>query len=124
MSNESPIGGCASQCTLSEQWTDTTVVIGCAGVIDMATGPELERKIESALEKRPKSMIADLTLVTFLASYGMNALIDTYHLCADTIDFSVVADGPVTKRPMQLIGITDLLTVHATLNDALGAVAA
>ena len=107
-----------------ERWSDTTVIIGFAGVLDMLTAPELERRIAIALEKRPTSMIVDLTHVDFLASHGMNVLVATHRRCSGTTDFAVVADGHVTRRPMQLIGLTDILTVHATLDDALGTVAA
>jgi anti-anti-sigma factor len=107
-----------------EHWSNSTVVLGCAGVLDMITAPDLERRIASALEKRPTSLIVDLTQVTFLASHGMNVLVATHRRCADGAEFAVVADGHVTRRPMQLIGLTEILTVHPTLDDALGKVAA
>lgn len=113
-----------TECSVVEHWSDTTVIIGVAGVLDMLTAPELERRIASALEKRPTSMIVDLTHVDFLASHGMNVLVATHRLCSGTTEFAVVADGHVTRRPMQLIGLTDIFAVRGTLTDALGTVAA
>lgn len=113
-----------AQCNVVEHWTNTTVILGCAGVLDMVTAPELERRVEIALEKHPTSLIVDLTHVEFLASHGMNVLVATQRRCPAGTEFAVVADGHVTMRPMQLIGLTELLTVHATLDDALGKVAA
>lgn len=109
--------------TVSEQWSDTTVILGCAGALDMLTAPALEERIAVALDKQPKSMIVDLTLTTFLASHGMNVLVAAHYRC-DTTVFAIVADGHVTKRPMQLTGLTSVMTVHDTLGDALGNVAA
>ena len=113
-----------AECTVVEEWSNTTVIVSFAGVLDMLSAPELERRIAGALEKRPTSMIVDLTQVNFLASHGMNVLVATHRRCSGTTEFAVVADGHVTRRPMQLIGLTDILTVHATLGDALGTVAA
>ena len=109
--------------SVSEHWSDTTVILGCAGALDMLTAPQLEERIAVALDKRPKSMIVDLTATTFLASHGMNALLSAHYHCAETV-FAIVADGHVTWRPMQLTGLTDIMTVHATLGDALSNLAA
>ena len=108
-----------SQVMVDDHWDDTTVILSCTGTLDMLTAPELERRIASALDKRPTAVIVDLSGVDFLASHGMSVLVATAELCASTIAFSVVADGPATSRPMQLIGLTDLVTMHATLSDAL-----
>ncbi|CAN5208348.1 STAS domain-containing protein [soil metagenome] len=110
-----------SQCSFSELWNDDTVIIACAGVLDMCTAPDFERRIAHALQEHPKSIVVDLTLVSFLASHGINVLVDTQRVCSNDIEFVVVADGPVTWRPMHLIGITEILTVRATVDDALAA---
>lgn len=98
---------------------DTTVIITCAGVIDMATAPDLERHIALALEKRPASIIVDLTQTELLTSHGMHILAATHAHCAPTIRFAVVADGPGTSRPMKVVGLTDIITLHATLDEAM-----
>ena len=66
-------------------------------------------------------MIVDLTNVDFLASQGMSVLIATHELCSGTTEFAVVAHGSATSRPMQLIGLTDIITVHATMDQAIEA---
>ena len=109
--------------TVSEHWCDTTVILDCAGVLDMLTAPELETRIAIALDKQPTSMIVDLTPTTFLASHGINVLVTAHYRCANTV-FAVVADGYATWRPLQLTGLIGILTVHATLGDALGNLAA
>jgi anti-anti-sigma factor len=125
MSTHIPSGIHRTGLVVSEHWSERTVILGCAGVLDMLTAPDLEGRIVIALDKQPKSMIVDLTLTTFLASCGMNVLVGTHQRChSTTTDFAVVADGHVTKRPMELVGLTDILTVHATLGEALGTLAA
>jgi anti-sigma B factor antagonist len=102
-------------CVCTEAWHGMTVVISCSGTVDLFTADELERQIATALIKQPSAMVIDLTDVDFLASRGMSVLIDTHEQLAATIPLAVVADGPATSRPMTLIGLTDIITVRATL---------
>jgi anti-sigma B factor antagonist len=106
-------------CIIDDRWFDTTVVLCCSGVLDMVTAPLLERHITATLAKKPTAMIIDLTDVEFLASAGMGVLIATNDQVSSSIAFSVVADGPVTSRPMRLIGLDQLVTMHPTLQAAL-----
>ena len=108
-----------SPCTVSADWQDTTVIIRCAGVLDMLTSPQLEREIATALGKQPTSLIVDLTEVDFLASCGMSALIGCHDECTPKVRFTVVADGPATSRPMELIGLTSIIDVCPTLEAAM-----
>ena len=124
MSNPSGTASKRVECIVDERWQETTVIVTCTGVIDMLTAPDLERRLATALEAKPTSMIVDLTNVDFLASQGMSVLIATHELCSDSTEFVVVADGSATSRPMRLIGLTDIITVHATMDEALEAQAA
>ncbi len=53
------------QCMVDDHWDDTTVIVSCTGTLDMLAAPELERRIASALDKRPTAMILDLSGVDF-----------------------------------------------------------
>jgi anti-sigma B factor antagonist len=108
-----------TQCAFEQQWFDTTVVISCAGEIDSLTSPAFEHEIASAMEKQPAAMIVDMTDVDFLGSCGMGVLVDTNDRITPDVAFAVVADGPVTRRPMTLIGLSEILTIHPTLEAAL-----
>jgi anti-anti-sigma factor len=103
----------------AQTWQDTTVVIGCSGVVDMLTVADLTQVIATALEKQPTAMIIDLTEVTFFASCGMATLVDTQDRLPQGVPLVVVADGPVTRRPLELIGLAAVLTIRPTLDDAL-----
>ncbi|CAN5116858.1 STAS domain-containing protein [soil metagenome] len=108
------------QCLIHDEWRGRRVVISCAGIVDMLTAPELEQRIAKALALDPTAMVVDLTLIDFFASRGMGVLVDTHDQCsAAGVRFAVVADGPVTHRPLTLMGLTDILNVHLTLDSAL-----
>ena len=55
----------------------------------------------------------------FLASAGMGVLIAAQDELAPAIRFAVVADGPATSRPLKLVGVTDVVDLYATLDEAL-----
>ena len=110
---------CSSECVYAEHWYDDVVVIGCSGVVDMLTAPELERRVAVAMSKQPSALIIDLTAVDFLASHGLSVLVGTHDRVSPEVAFVVVADGPATSRPMTLTGLTDIITVQASLSVAL-----
>jgi anti-sigma B factor antagonist len=107
------------ECLIHDEWRGKAVIISIAGVIDMLTAPELEQRIDAAMAEGPTAMIVDLTLVDFFSSRGMGVLIATHDRCSPTIRFAVVAEGPVTHRPLTLMGLTEILNVHPGLDDAL-----
>lgn len=106
------------QCLIDEQWREDTVILACSGVIDMLTAPELQRRIVEVLAKHPAAMIVDLTDVEFLASHGMSVLVTANDSCIGTTSFTVVADGPTTRRPMQIVGLDQMMRMVPTLDDA------
>jgi anti-anti-sigma factor len=112
-----------SQLVVDLDWQGTTVALHCAGVVDMLTAPDLERRISEALVQNPSAMIIDLTLVDFISSGGLWVLLDTHKKRSSTMTLAVVADGPATLRPMKLMGLTDILTVRTSMEDALDDVA-
>jgi anti-anti-sigma regulatory factor len=59
--------------------------------------------------------------VEFLASAWMGVLIAAQDELAPAVGFAVVADGPATSRPLKLVGVTDVVDLYATLDEALGA---
>jgi len=112
-----------ASCMIDEHWRDTTVIISCAGELDMNTAPDLERRIAVALQRGPTAMIVDLTRVGFLASHGMGVLVATHTLCSPGVRFAVAASGRATRRPIQLMGIADVIAIHDTVEEAVVAVA-
>ena len=103
----------ASMCTIEQQRIGEIEVMSVAGVVDMLTAPQLEVAIAAAGQKFPRAVIVDLRAVDFLASAGMGILVAARDELPPSVQFAVVADGPATSRPLRLVGIADLVGLHA-----------
>lgn len=114
----------AGNCTVEQQRIGEIDVLLVAGVIDMLTAPQLEEAIAAAGKESPRGVIVDLSAVDFLASAGMGILVAARDELPPSVQFAVVADGPATSRPLRLVGIADLVGLHATLDEALAALTA
>jgi anti-sigma B factor antagonist len=106
---------------LAEHHDGEAVVLAAAGIVDMAAAPALADQVGAILRRRPSTLVVDFTGVTFLATAGMSVLMEANRKCDElAIPFRVVAHGPVTSKPMELLGIDDLLDIYPTVDDALG----
>ncbi len=110
-----------SSCTLDERRVDDISVVGVTGVVDMLTAPDLEKAIAEAAKSSPTAVVVDMTAVEFLASAGMGVLIAAQDELAPAVRFAVVAEGPATSRPLKLVGVTDVVDLYPTLDEALTA---
>ena len=99
--------------------TDGAVVLAVAGEVDMLSAPQLAEAIHTALAAKPAALIIDLTKVEFLASAGLSVLVNGQAEVVPPTKFAVVADGPATSRPIKLMGIDSVLSLHRTLDNAL-----
>ena len=114
----------ASNCTIEQQRIGEIEVLSVAGVVDMLTASQLEDAITAAGQKSPRGVIIDLGAVEFLASAGMGILVAARDELPASVQMGVVADGPATSRPLKLVGIADVVGLHATLDEALAALTA
>ena len=112
-----------SRLDIVETRAGQVVVIVVSGDLDMLTAPQLHDAIHSVTQDEAPALIVDLSKVDFLGSVGMNLLVATHHELKPTTRFGVVADGPATSRPMELIGIDTVIALYKTLGDALAAFA-
>lgn len=110
----SNLGGC----TFSASWDGRVAVLIAIGTVDALTAPQLTEAFDAVLGQEPAAVIIDLTGVDFLASAGMSALIDAREKTAGSTHFSVVASGPVTSRPMRLVGLHEIIPLFETLDEA------
>ena len=94
------------------------VVLSVHGILDALTAPSLTKEIAAELSDHPTTLIVDLSDVSFLDSAGMAAIVGG-HAIAGSTRFAVVADGPVTARPMSLVDADLLIDVYPTLVAAL-----
>jgi anti-anti-sigma factor len=106
-------------CVIGEEWVGRVAVLSVSGVVDMLTAPQLEEAITASLAKSPTALVVDLTDVEFLASAGMGVLVGAHDQLPEDVKFGVVADGPVTSRPLKLVGIADIVDLFQTRDEAL-----
>ena len=110
-----------SHLELAERADGDAVVLAARGIMDMGVAPDLTDRVREILRRRPSMLVVDLTGVTFLATAGMSVLMEAHRKSEElSIAFRVVAQGPVTAKPMQLLGIDDLLAIYPTVDTALG----
>ena len=112
-------GGCAlsksDAISTSIAHRDGMVIVTVTGEIDLATAPTLETAVDEAIESGPAVLILDLSAVTFLASVGLQTLVVTHDRMSPTGRFAVVADGPATSRPIQLIKLDEMVALYPTV---------
>jgi anti-sigma B factor antagonist len=107
---------------LEESQHGDAAVLAVSGNVDMGAAPPLADAVGAIFRRKPPVFVIDLTDVNFLATAGMSILMEALRKCQETgIALRVVADGHITARPMQLLGIDVLLDLYPTLDAALRA---
>lgn len=104
---------------VEEDWHENAVVLRCRGEIDMLTAPQLGEAAEAVKTRQPRAVIVDLSEVDFLASAGMSMLIAVRDKVSPEAGFAVVAEGPGTSRPLEIVGLAAAINMHPTLEAAL-----
>lgn len=93
-----------------------------SGDIDMNTAPTLEAGVADVLAENPAALIVELSAVDFMGSVGLRILVEAQERIGAPARFAVVANGPATRRPIQLTGLDETLTLYPTLDEAVLAV--
>ncbi|MBY6682993.1 MULTISPECIES: STAS domain-containing protein [unclassified Rhodococcus (in: high G+C Gram-positive bacteria)] len=101
----------------------SVLIVSVRGDLDLESTPMLTAGLDRALSDNvPSAVIVDLTDVDFLSSTGMTALIDTHRRLGALVALAVVSNGPATTRPLTLVGMDEMLSLHPDLDAALAAV--
>jgi anti-sigma B factor antagonist len=111
----------ADPITTSVEHRDGVALVSIGGEIDLSTAPAFEAVIAEVLEEDPPVLVIDLSEVTFMASVGLRILAGTQGKVGKSIQIAVVADNAAASRPMQLTGLDNLISMYATLDEALAA---
>lgn len=97
--------------------TDTVVTV--SGEIDLAVSADLRRAMEEELLFTPAALIADLSTVSFCDSSGFTALVQVRTKAEEAgVPFVIVTRERALLRPMSLLGLDAVFTVHPTLDSA------
>jgi anti-sigma B factor antagonist len=94
-------------------------VLAISGEMDLASAPAVEDAIAEVMAEDPPSLIIDLLGVQFLGSVGVGVLVKARDKFVDCERFSVVAQGRITSRVIQLLALDRVLSLQATVEEAL-----
>jgi len=104
--------------TVALGYDGSTAILRVTGALDLALAPKLATLAGRVLRQGPPLVVIDLTGLDFLASAGMAILIRVHRECPPD-GMYVIADGPITMRPLRMTRLTDELVVFPTLAAAL-----
>ena len=89
-------------------------VLKVSGAIDLATADILRTHLKEVLAEEPSALVLDLSNVDFLASVGIQLLVET-HQKLKPGNFTIVAQSRQVIRPLALTHLDDLLHIVPTL---------
>lgn len=105
--------------TMSAGTHSGVAVLSVSGELDQLTADHFDQALATVLYDAVEVLVVDLTDTTFLSTSAMSALVRVHHQLQRTGgELVVVAHGPATARPLQLVGLTDLFTVVDTIDNA------
>ncbi|MBV8933041.1 MAG: STAS domain-containing protein [Kutzneria sp.] len=106
--------------SVSARRLDTeTVVVVVTGEIDMATVPRLRETVNDEMAAC-RSLVLDLSKVSFLGSAGLEVLVEVLHMATSRqVSLCLVADSRTVRRPLEITGLAEMFTIYPTLDDAL-----
>jgi anti-sigma B factor antagonist len=89
------------------------------GELDVATAPELRSRLDSAIDRGPAVVVADLLGVTFLDSTALGVLIGALKRCQATgRELRIVAAEPRILKIFEITGLTELFSLFPTVEEA------
>ena len=95
---------------------DGAIVVDVRGSLDAATVDALRTAMLTALHaEHPRSMIVDLTFVTFMDSMGVGALVAGYNAARDTgTRFVLRNPSEFVHRQLRITGLADMFGLPST----------
>lgn len=106
------------------RYEGTSIIAVLEGELDVATVPRARVELEAALVKPGvRSLILDLTGVSFMDSSGLGFLLGRYRWCMENGAVMAVAGARAqVRRVLELSGLTKIMPVTATVGEALARV--
>jgi anti-anti-sigma factor len=96
-------------------------VLTVRGEVDLASAPLLSESLSAAIGRRPEILVVDMSQVEVLTSAGMAVLLGGHNRAQGLTRLRVVASTEATTRPLQLLGLTKVMAVFPTIDQALNA---
>ncbi len=101
---------------------DGTTVLSAHGEIDVATAPQLRQQIVELASASSAPLVIDLEGVDFLDSTGLGVLVSGLKRFRTLgSDVLLVATRPRILKVFEITGLTQVFSIHSTVEDALSA---
>jgi anti-anti-sigma factor len=112
-----PESGPAAVIDISVATTEHMVVLRVSGELDMLTAPILTEHVQEQLTRDtaggPRTVVFDLTDVSFLGSAGLAVLAHAHTVASDRGDVvQVVATARAVLRPLEVTGLNKVLDIR------------
>lgn len=92
------------------------VILHVSGEVDTVTAPELDAELNRHLDSPTRSLVLELTGLSFLASSGLAVLIKAAQLAQERgIAFRLVADNRSVIRLLEVTNTAGMFTIHDSL---------
>jgi anti-sigma B factor antagonist len=108
---------------LSEEAHDeNTHVVTAGGNLDFAAAPDLRRCVNQRLDAGTRNLILDFSNVEFIDSTAIGVAVGALKRLRDSGgSLLVVCHEPNVCRIFDVVGLAEVLPLHATREDAVGA---
>jgi len=91
------------------------------GSLDVATSPTLRAALLESAEHEGHSLVVDLTLLDFIDSTGLGALIGAHRRASERKgSLRIVAPEGQILRLLRITGLLDVLGVYSSVESAIG----
>lgn len=95
-------------------------VVSLTGEMDIATAPELPRRLETLHGAGPHQIVVDLANLTFIDSTGINALaVAAKAIQGNGGEMTLVAPTPHTQRVFEIVHLSEVVSIEQSLEDAI-----
>ena len=95
------------------------VVAALSGDVDLESSPRA-RELLMGLVRDGRSVVVDLSAVSYIDSSGVASLIEAFQLAKRSgTGFALLSPTPAALRVLQLARLDRVFTIHATLADSL-----
>jgi anti-anti-sigma factor len=90
-----------------------------AGELDVSCAQAFEASVRDVCDRRPETLVLDLSELAFMDSSGLRVVLLTRELCEGLdIAFAIVPGMPQVQRLFEVIGLLELLPFRAASADA------
>jgi anti-sigma B factor antagonist len=109
---------------VDESVDETTHVVSLRGEIDALTAPRLGSRLFGLADEGIRGVVVDLSEVTFIDSTGIGVLLNALnHFTSRHAQMVLVCPTARVMRPFEITGLTNVLSVYESREQALGCLA-